>query len=661
MVQKALARVASSLPQPLRALLEQASPPSDWERCRLSRPTLSEELHQRGYDATPRLLALVAAHNGLTGFRRLQPRQELLLPRALDGQETSPEQLGRLKDAGRLAYAEPSFFEVVQRELRRNPALVAQQERAVRLSLTREQLALSSALLRRFEALPAEKRAALVQTLDAESPGLLPAIREAKRDIEAVRVRVVERSAKPAAISALAQRYGWGDEAWQRKLLERLDEPSGSLQLFRTPGHVTVEELLSALRNPEAPDELTTSSVERLFRLLRASGKSTGQSEQEIAALKDAWARQLAQAADAAGDANAKSSPEELKAFLDAHPEQWERLTAQNLGILLHQVAQATGEPDPYLFGPLQGSEYGYIRSSFLGAFHRERNVSVVVAQAVTADDLEQRIPFDRRDRFHEDQELPAEDQVHRRGYEGSGMDRGHLAPNADAASAQNALETFLMSNMVPQFPALNQGAWSHLENAVRTVIQATGARAMIYTGALFLDATGQPLPESEVGPHLVARDGKPIAIPSHSFKSVLFRFPDGKLSTASYLLENRADTPRKVQESAELVQRSRVSIDTLERLSGVSDFFAGFVPVSLRRSLEANRTAALAPPADATPETRAAFEFLFGPQTGPSTTWQAPLSSYELSPLLLRLDTLMRQAEQPPSKSQTPSQGAPP
>jgi endonuclease G len=53
--------------------------------------------------------------------------------------------------------------------------------------------------------------------------------------------------------------------------------------------------------------------------------------------------------------------------------------------------------------------------------------------------------------------------------YRKTGYDRGHLAPSADFAFSQEANDaTFVMSNMVPQKPKLNQVAWSQLEDQVR-------------------------------------------------------------------------------------------------------------------------------------------------------------------------------------------------
>jgi endonuclease G len=51
--------------------------------------------------------------------------------------------------------------------------------------------------------------------------------------------------------------------------------------------------------------------------------------------------------------------------------------------------------------------------------------------------------------------------------YTGSGYDRGHMTPNSAIArcfGAQAQRETFFLTNICPQAPALNQKVWEHLE-----------------------------------------------------------------------------------------------------------------------------------------------------------------------------------------------------
>lgn len=52
--------------------------------------------------------------------------------------------------------------------------------------------------------------------------------------------------------------------------------------------------------------------------------------------------------------------------------------------------------------------------------------------------------------------------------YKLSGYDKGHLAASDDAATSIQMAETYLMTNMTPQVPSLNQKAWKYLEDKVR-------------------------------------------------------------------------------------------------------------------------------------------------------------------------------------------------
>lgn len=67
----------------------------------------------------------------------------------------------------------------------------------------------------------------------------------------------------------------------------------------------------------------------------------------------------------------------------------------------------------------------------------------------------------------HFDTDPATRSRVSSQDYSGSGFDRGHLAPNYAIATRygeQAQRETFLMSNIVPQRPALNRGPWRELE-----------------------------------------------------------------------------------------------------------------------------------------------------------------------------------------------------
>src|SRR4029453_13965101 len=78
-----------------------------------------------------------------------------------------------------------------------------------------------------------------------------------------------------------------------------------------------------------------------------------------------------------------------------------------------------------------------------------------------------------RQNDFRPDSTLPLGwYQVQAKDYAGSGFDRGHMSPSGDRTvtiSANSA--TFLMTNMIPQLPASNQGPWARLEGYCRSLV----------------------------------------------------------------------------------------------------------------------------------------------------------------------------------------------
>src|SRR4029079_4412010 len=74
--------------------------------------------------------------------------------------------------------------------------------------------------------------------------------------------------------------------------------------------------------------------------------------------------------------------------------------------------------------------------------------------------------------------------RVTHRDYSGGGFDRGHLCPHSDRASSQEAsFATFVMSNIIPQAPSVNQGPWAQLEDYTRDQVRAGRNRAYVISG----------------------------------------------------------------------------------------------------------------------------------------------------------------------------------
>lgn len=73
--------------------------------------------------------------------------------------------------------------------------------------------------------------------------------------------------------------------------------------------------------------------------------------------------------------------------------------------------------------------------------------------------------------------------------YTGSGYDRGHMAPNYVIASRYGRsaqLETFLMTNITPQKPNLNQKSWQRLEEVIANDFSEWHGDFWVVTGPIF-------------------------------------------------------------------------------------------------------------------------------------------------------------------------------
>ena len=89
-----------------------------------------------------------------------------------------------------------------------------------------------------------------------------------------------------------------------------------------------------------------------------------------------------------------------------------------------------------------------------------------------------------RRDSFRGDSRVIH--MVKPQAYYNSGYDKGHLVPADDASNPEEMHSTFLMTNMTPQNPKLNRGAWRQLEENTQKMVNASGSPAIVVTGAMY-------------------------------------------------------------------------------------------------------------------------------------------------------------------------------
>lgn len=124
-------------------------------------------------------------------------------------------------------------------------------------------------------------------------------------------------------------------------------------------------------------------------------------------------------------------------------------------------------------------------RIGYALAHDAERKTPIWVAERLTRERAMAKA--ERKNTFAPDPDLQPGERAELRDYKGSGLDRGHMAPNADFNwSADAANESFYLSNMVPQVGVgMNQGIWKELESATRLWAVRRG-EVFVFTGPIY-------------------------------------------------------------------------------------------------------------------------------------------------------------------------------
>lgn len=182
-----------------------------------------------------------------------------------------------------------------------------------------------------------------------------------------------------------------------------------------------------------------------------------------------------------------------------------------------------------------------------------------------------------RQDDFRPDSTLPIGwYQVTQNDYSGSGYDRGHMCPSGDRTnSVENNSATFLMTNMVPQLPANNQGPWEEFESYCRT-LAGQGNEIYIVSG-----------PVGNIG---TVANGR-VVVPQYTWKVVVV-LPNGtndlqriNRSTRAFGIIIPNFPPLNINAPW---RQFRVTVDAVENLTGYN--FLSNVPKNTQEIIERRR-----------------------------------------------------------------------
>lgn len=187
-----------------------------------------------------------------------------------------------------------------------------------------------------------------------------------------------------------------------------------------------------------------------------------------------------------------------------------------------------------------------------------------------------------RADNFRPDNTLPKGWYlVQNSDYVGSGFDRGHLCPADDRDKTTTDIDaTFLLTNIIPQAPNNNRGAWADLEAYCRKVAEA-GNELYIVAGVYGKAGIG-----TNGGKSFTLDNGK-MVVPESIWKVIVI-LPIGDDDINRINEQTRViavNIPNKQTIKDIKWGEYRLSVDDLEKITGY-DFLSN-VPVAVQKTLE--------------------------------------------------------------------------
>lgn len=175
------------------------------------------------------------------------------------------------------------------------------------------------------------------------------------------------------------------------------------------------------------------------------------------------------------------------------------------------------------------------------------------------------------RTTFYPDETLPGSFQrITPKDYTGSGFDRGHMCPHSDrSANPDMSHATFVMSNIIPQSPPVNQKAWAQLEMYCRSLVERRKKKLYIISGPAGQGGTGSDGFKNIIGERFK------VVVPAQCWKVIMVLDAEG------------GDDLQKVNEHTRLIaiimpndmsvgedwSRFRVPVKDVEKLTGYKFF----------------------------------------------------------------------------------------
>lgn len=240
----------------------------------------------------------------------------------------------------------------------------------------------------------------------------------------------------------------------------------------------------------------------------------------------------------------------------------------------------AFGNPSNAITDVSFPNNYLVIKPQFDLAYNESRGTAAWVAWHF---DINDRGTTPRCDCFATDVSLPSTFyRATATSYSGGGFDRGHMVPSAQRNNnITNNAVTFLMSNMLPQSPNLNQITWNNLEQYCVDLIN-NGYEIYTYSGGYGMGGTGSN------GGVTNSLDNGNITVSSRNWKIIVV-LTNGNNDVSRVDANTRiiaVDFPNNQTVNSQPWGYYRTSIDAIEAATGFD--FLSVLPTALQTTIEA-------------------------------------------------------------------------
>lgn len=214
---------------------------------------------------------------------------------------------------------------------------------------------------------------------------------------------------------------------------------------------------------------------------------------------------------------------------------------------LIGQNINLTGVEIPNILD--ERSDRKITHKAYMVSYNYDWKIPNWVAYELTSQEVQGEVP--RYNKFKPDPMVPQNASAHTNDYKHSGYDRGHMAPAADMKWDEKVMkESFYLSNICPQNPNLNGGAWKDLEEQVRDLAYQKG-RIFVVCGPIVTDDS------NTIGENKVV-------VPQAFFK-VLLQEDNDEIHTIGFVYENKS--------GRQPMSTYAMTVDEVEELTNI-DFF---------------------------------------------------------------------------------------